>query len=65
MPECVGGCVGGYFLMCWWIFDGRNMVLVDSSRSLVNNGFVQILLEVSRYYVYLIFFSKSLKDDCI
>ena len=41
------------------------MVLVDSSRSLVNNGFVQILLEVSRYYLYLIFFSKSLKDDCI
>ena len=25
MHECVGGCVGGYFLMCWWIFDARRM----------------------------------------
>jgi len=25
MPDCVGGCVGGYFLMCWWIFDARSM----------------------------------------
>ena len=25
MHECVGGYVGGYFLMCWWIFDGESM----------------------------------------
>ena len=47
------------------VFDWRNMVLVDASRSLVNNGFVQILLEASRYHLYLIFFSNSLYEDCI
>ena len=29
-------CVGGYFLMCLWIFDGQNIVIMDSSKSLVN-----------------------------
>ena len=58
--------------MCWWIFFDvlvdiwcTKYVLVDSSRSLINNELVQILLKWIRYHLYLIFFSKSLKDDCI